>query len=338
MKIRIGFLGAGAWGREVHLPALDFLRRNPVDGFDVEVVALCEQQADVAREVAAEFGIPRVFATLADLLAHDGVDCMAVVVQPRKLEAVVEPIAARGLPLLMEKPPTLTSAGARRLAAKVTAPHVVAFNRRYFPLVENFKTLVDALDGPYLVGANFCRSERYDSEQFAAAPASHDFPFMVGTGIHAINLLEHLFGPIAECAPSSVVVPTNGTWGWTAQLRFASGLAGAARILPCSGSSTEWIEVHSQRRSLYLRAGLLYGSIDPPGSIEIHEGGRLVERHLGDASMPRVVSCGFTGEYLDLFRAMRDGTPTRANLGNSVNSMRVCEEIEAARDLRANPN
>ena len=108
-----------------------------------------------------------------------------------------------------------------------------------------------------------------------------------------------------------------GAWGREnhlpalAYLRFASGMAGEMRILPCSGSSTERIEVHSQRRSLYLRAGLLYGAIDPPGSIEIHEGGRLVERIMGDEAMPRVVSGGFVGEYLDLFRAMRDGTPTR---------------------------
>ena len=330
MKIRVGFLGAGAWGRENHLPALAHLQQCRSEGFEVEIAALCEQQADIAREVAAQFGIPRVHATLEDLLARGGVDCMAVVVKPRKLEAVVEAIVPHGLPLLMEKPPTLTSAGARRLAGRVKAPHVVAFNRRYFPIVERFKALVEALDGPYLAGGTFCRSERYDSQRFARAPDAHDFPFMVGTGIHGINLLEYLFGEIVGCDTSPVTVATNLTRAWALQLRFATGLVGQMRILPCSGSSTEWIEVHSQRRSLYLRAGLLYGAIDPPGSIEVHEGGRLVERIMGDEAMPHVVSGGFVGEYLDLFRAMRDGTPTRANLANSINSMRLCEAIEAA--------
>ncbi|HVS53871.1 MAG TPA: Gfo/Idh/MocA family oxidoreductase [Opitutaceae bacterium] len=329
MKIRVGFLGAGAWGREFHLPALAYLRAQRVDGFEVELTALCEQQPEIARAVAAEFGFSRVHATLEELLAAGGIDCVALVVQPRKLEALATRVAAAKLPLLMEKPPTLTSAGARRLAAAVQVPHVVAFNRRYFPLVERFKSLVDALDAPYFASCNFYRSERYDSQRFAAAPDTHDFPFVIGTAIHGINLLEHVCGEIARCAVTPLAVRANRTHAWLARLEFASGLTADARLLPCSGASTEGIEVHSQRRSLYLRAGVLFGTSDLPGSIEIHEGGRLVERIVGESESPRVVQCGFVGEYLDLFRAMRDGGPARATLANSINTMRVCEQIEA---------
>jgi predicted dehydrogenase len=334
MKIRVGFLGVGAWGRENHLPALAYLRQYCLDGFEVELAALCERKPDVARDMAAQFAILRVYATLDALLAAGGIDCLVVVVKPRKLEAVITQLVPGGLPVLMEKPPTRTSAGAQRLAARVKAPHVVGFNRRYFPLVERFKALVDALDGPYLAGCSFYRSERYDSQRFAQAPDTYDFPFMVGTAIHGINLLEHLCGEIVGCDVAPIAVRTNQTYAAVSHLRFASGLAGEMRILPCCGSSTERIEVHSQRRSLYLRAGLLYGTSDLPGSIEIHEGGRLVERIEGDADQSPLIRGGFVGEYLDLFRAMRVGTPTRATLANSVNSMRVCERIEAALSAR----
>ena len=334
MKIRVGILGAGAWAQENHFPALAYLRQHRPEGFEVELAALCERKPDVARDVAAQFAIPRVYATLDALLAAGGIDCLVVVVKPRKLEAVIAQLAPGGLPVLMEKPPTLTSAGARRLAGVLTAPHVVGFNRRYFPIVERFKALVDALDGPYLAGCSFYRSERYDSQRFAQAPDTYDFPFMVGTAIHGINLLEHLCGEIAACDVAPIAVRTNQTHAAVAHLRFASGMAGEARILPCSGSSTERFEIHSQKRSLYLRAGLLYGTSDLPGSIEIHEGGRLVERIEGDADQSPLIRGGFVGEYLDLFRAMRDGTPTRANLANSINSMRVCEQIEAALSAR----
>jgi predicted dehydrogenase len=329
MRIRVGFLGAGAWAREFHLPALVYLREHRTEGFAVELAALCERQPEVARETAARFGFSRVHASLDAMLGEGGIDCVVVIVKPRKLAAVVAQLAPTRLPLLMEKPPTLTSAGTRELATLVQAPNVVAFNRRYFPLVEQFKSLVDSLEGPYLAACNFCRSERYDSQKFAAAPDTYDFPFVIGTAIHGVNLLEHLCGDIVRCDATPLAVRTNGTHAWLAQMRFAGGVAGQARLLPCSGSSTEWIEVHSQRRSLYLRAGLLYGTSDQPGSIEIHEGGRLVERIVGDEAQPMVVRCGFVGEYLDLFRAMRDGTPTRSTLASSVGTMRVCEQIEA---------
>jgi predicted dehydrogenase len=335
MKIRVGIIGAGAWGLENHFPALAYLRQYRPDGFEVELAALCERRSEVARDVAAQFAIPRVYGSLDALLAAGGIDCVAVVVKPRKLEAVLTQIVPGGLPVLMEKPPTLTSAGARRLTGLVQAPHVVGFNRRYFPIVERFKALVDGLDGPYLAGCSFYRSERYDSQRFAQAPDTYDFPFMVGTAIHGINLLEHLCGEITACDVVPVAVRTNQTHAAVSHLRFASGLAGEVRILPCSGSSTERIEIHSQRRSLYLRAGLLYGTSDLPGSIEIHEGGRLVERIEGDADQSPLLRGGFVGEYLDLFRAMRDGTATRANLANSINSMCVCEQIESA--LSAGP-
>jgi predicted dehydrogenase len=330
MKIRVGFVGAGAWAQEFHLPALAYLREHRSEGFAVELTALCERQPETGRDAAARFGFRRVHASLDAMLAEGGLDCVVVVVKPRKLAAVVAQLVPTHLPLLVEKPPTLTCAGAEELAARVSAPNVVAFNRRYFPIVEQFKRLADALDGPYLAACNFCRSERYDSQRFAAAPETYDFPFVIGTAIHGINLLEHLCGTIARCDVTPVAVRTNATHAWLARMEFASGMVGEARLLPCSGSSTEWIEVHSQRRSLYLRAGLLYGTSDQPGGIEIHEGGRLVERIAGDEQQPAVVRCGFVGQYLDLFRAMRDGTPTRSNFANSIGTMRVCEQIEAA--------
>ena len=98
-------------------------------------------------------------------------------------------------------------------------------------------------------------------------------------------------------------------------------------MLPCCGSATEWIEVHSQRQSLYMHYGL-YSAIDYPGRIHIHREGRLEKLVAGQGDAPRLVNEGFVGEYLDFFQAVAHGNPTRSNFQNALHSLRIASEIE----------
>jgi hypothetical protein len=48
----------------------------------------------------------------------------------------------------------------------------------------------------------------------------------------------------------------------------------------------------------------------------------------GQRAASRLVDEGFVGEYLDFFQAVAGGEPTQSNLRNSVNSIRIAEQIE----------
>lgn len=208
------------------------------------------------------------------------------------------------------------------LAREVKVPHVVAFNRRYFPIVERFADLVRRTDGLSFVDAAFTRHHRLDS---APDGQGHgDVPFVVGTAIHTINLLEHLFGEISDCR--ATVFQSGGSPAWLADLQFRSGVAGRMRILPCAGSMTEWLEAHSPERSLYMRYSM-YGA-DYPGRIEVHEAGAPATTVEGDATLPRPANEGFVGEYRELLGLVLGQGRSRSTLAGSVNSMRVAEMIE----------
>jgi len=324
-RIRLGLLGAGAWGRQKHLPAIDYIRRHYADELDIQIAALCEQDSAIADEVCRQYAIGRHYVDLFPFAEDPDLDAYVVVVNPRGLTAVLERLAPRGLPIFSEKPPGWSLAEAQHLAEIVPTPNLVAYNRRYFPITERARAAIAELQAPYYVSCNICRHARPDSQDYAQGlPGA--VPFVMGTAIHELNLLEYLFGPISDCRPTPIASSAQVDH-WHADLAFDGGLTGRMNILPCCGSATEWIEVHSPERSLYIRLGI-YSPIDLPGSIEVHEKGQLVEVIRGDESIPQLVQEGFCGEYLAFFRAIRDGGSTRSTFQSAVNTMRVCQIIE----------
>ena len=328
--INLGFIGTGAWARARHLPALDYIRTSPAGGPDLRLRGVCSLNKQEAAEVAEQYGFERVYETIDELVADDVLDAVAAVVMPVSLEQILPKLVGAGLPVLSEKPPGVNHEQAKRFADMVTVPNVVGFNRRYFPIVEKFKAVADELRDAYYVECSFYRHERLDSKWHRER--GEGIPFVTGTAIHGINVLEYFFGPVRACRTTPLDVPSGDMDAWLANLDFESGLAGRIRILPCCGSATEGVEVHGRHRSLYCDFSM-YSETDYPGRIVIHEAGKLKEVIQGDASEPRLVNEGFVGEYLDLFRAITDGPPTRSSFQNAANSMRVAEAIESNTEM-----
>jgi len=326
-QINVGFLGAGSWGQSRHLPAISYIQEHLSDHFNITISALCERDENIAHEVQRQYNIEKVYNNVDSFAGDERLNCYVVVISPVNLPHVLEKLSHRHVPIFTEKPPGLTTKDTQYLAEIITSPNVVGFNRRYFPIVQRFKEILDETDDVYYVDCNFYRHERYDSKNFREDHRGLALPFVVGTGIHAVNCLEYLFGSIEQCKTTAIELKTNGTEAWLADLDFENGLKGRLKILPCSGSETEWVEAHSQKRSLYLHYSI-YSEIDYPGRIVVHENGKPKEVMEGDTNLPRLVSEGFVDEYIEFFRAVVDGSPTRSNLQNAVNSMRIAESIE----------
>src|SRR5688572_993796 len=137
--LRIGMVGAG-WVTQYHLPAWKKLRGR------ARVVAIADPAAP-AREVRqASFDIADAFASceaMLEAMALDAVD----VCTPREAHApTVAAVAARGLPVLCQKPlaPTLTEAEALVAAIGPGARLMVHDNWRFRPVYRHLKTWLDA--------------------------------------------------------------------------------------------------------------------------------------------------------------------------------------------------
>jgi predicted dehydrogenase len=325
MPLRLAFVGSGNWAQKYHFPALGYVREQGSDEYALHLRGIFSLDGESAAAVAAQVGFERVYASMADLLADEELDAIAVAVSPSALVSVMEQVVTRRLPIFSEKPPGISSVEAGRLADLVDVPNVVAFNRRYIPLNNVFKSVVDEMSDVFFVEGHFFRHNRQDPT------------FALETGIHWVNFMEYLFGEIRTLRNERWPHPQNESWIRLAHLTFASGLRGLLKIFPCTGAQGERLEVHSPERTAYL-----YGPLwADPGEIVIEENEtaevlhkqRLVRRTIPGGLGLEIIERGIVGEYEEFFAAARTGQITRSNFQNAVNSMRVAQAIEEGNDI-----
>ena len=255
-KIRLGFIGTGGMGQCAHI-------RNYATLPNCELVALAELRPELARAVAARYGVPQVYANDRDLLAHAEIDALVAIQQFTAHGKLLPAIVERGLPMIIEKPLARSSEVAVQLAAlaaKCATPLYVAYHTRSDPATmagvallrewqrtgaygqlryirvtmppgnwtaEGFSTLVRT-------------SEDYPSPIEDAWPAGYEgkaakdhFAF-VNYYIHQINLLRHLFG---EDYSVTFADPNGRVMG----ARSASGVTGILEMAPYH-TTVDWQE------------------------------------------------------------------------------------------------
>ena len=178
--IKIGMIGATEWVACQHLPALQYLSQRK----NIAIHGIWNRTRSKAERLATAFGIPRVYNSLSELIADDELDCVSVVVSSSAVGSILQELSQRNLPLICEKPPGKDRDEAKLLAEVVTVPNVVAFNRRYAPLNQQFKRMIDQHHTIHFVECHFYRRHRDDPL------------FVTESGIHGINSLEYFFGTI----------------------------------------------------------------------------------------------------------------------------------------------
>src|SRR3954453_22157979 len=105
--IRLGMVGCGGLTPSGHIPCVAALETDPV-------VAVCDLREEAARRAAARFPGSRVYTDAARLLEEE-LDAVFVCAPPAVHEAVTLAALERGRHVFLEKPPSMSAAGARRL-------------------------------------------------------------------------------------------------------------------------------------------------------------------------------------------------------------------------------
>jgi predicted dehydrogenase len=206
-KIRLGMIGVGTMGQAAHL-------RNYTALPDVEVVAIAEIRPKLGRDVAARYGIPRVYAGHRELLAAERLDGI-VAIQPFGMHVDLVPeLLEKKVPVLTEKPlADTTENGAKVLAAakKTGTPLFLAYNKRSDPATTYAKKQMDEWSANGAVGKltylrltmppgdwiaegfsqNVNTDEKYDAKW---GDWSDPYFKFVNYYIHQVNLIRLLVG------------------------------------------------------------------------------------------------------------------------------------------------
>ena len=147
-KVRVGVYGTGRMASNTHIPNL-----LKLDG--VEIVAVCDVNAEGVKAAAEAFEIPAIYLDGREMVEKEEIDILYSCV-PAFARTDVEALAAeRGIHLFSEKPQSTTMAVPRRIDEAVRKAGVlstVCFRERYRPLFQEAKRL---LEGKRVVHARF---------------------------------------------------------------------------------------------------------------------------------------------------------------------------------------
>ena len=94
-RVRLGVVGAGIWGR-MHVRAY-------VQHPSAELIGICDLNKSRAKHVAEEFGVPKSYTNLDELLAED-LDGVSIVTPDTAHTSVAVRAAEKGVHMLVEKP------------------------------------------------------------------------------------------------------------------------------------------------------------------------------------------------------------------------------------------
>jgi myo-inositol 2-dehydrogenase / D-chiro-inositol 1-dehydrogenase len=298
----------------MHLPALVNLAKSA----DIAYVAVCDLDSRLAEKYARRLPGPKaiVYEDVDRMLADARPDGVLVLVPPPVAAGLIERVARRRVPFLTEKPPAPDTATHRRLIAQVgDLPHVVAYNRRYAPYVQQANEWMRG-HTVQSVTVLFSRHQRRELD-------------FTTTAVHAIDTAWYLAGGDfaamrIEAAPAGQAV-SYFVNGWT---------TGGTRIdivmTPDTASAVEHYTVRSAERTVFLSYPQP-SMMDVPGFVELHEGNKIAEcKSASDfgidaADFPNLG--GILGEQVSFCKVLRGRSDPVSTLANTLQTQRVREAL-----------
>jgi myo-inositol 2-dehydrogenase / D-chiro-inositol 1-dehydrogenase len=216
----IGLVGAGRMGR-THLRALA--------GSDVVKVTAIAEPSAAARQAVAAPGVA-FYESVKELLDQAELDGVLIAAPTDQHGAVIAEVAARGLPILCEKPCGLTAAAARA-SAQVRVPLQVAYWRRFVPGLRQLHDRIAAGDlGSIHLVTCYQWDERPPSPNFRA----HSGGIAIDMGVHEFDQLRWLTGQ--DIGGLSVVTSGSAPDG-------IADVDGAQVILSLTGGATGFVSL-----------------------------------------------------------------------------------------------
>jgi predicted dehydrogenase len=282
-KVRIGFVGVGTMGQCAHL-------RNYAALPECEVVALAELRPNLAKQVAARYGVPRVYASHEEMLAKEHLDGLVSAQQFTRHGTLMPELLKARLPLFTEKP----IAGSIEMGEKVVAaakasgtflmvgyhkrsdPATMAMKRELGVLMDSgelgrlryvritmpagdwiaggFNDLIQASDAPLTIPGDPPPSDMDEATYNA-------YLTFVNYYIHQVNLMRHLLGePYTVTFADAAGVLLVG--------RSASGVTCAIEMSPYN-TTVDWQE----SALVAFERGWL--RLDLPAPLALNRPGRL---------------------------------------------------------------
>lgn len=190
-----------------------------VDG--LRITSCASRNRANAESFAAEHGIARA-RTIDEVRAKPEADALWLCVAADAMAETAGDFATLGLPMFLEKPVGLDPAETEAVRDRISVPHMVGLNRRFYEVLRRGRDLIEAAGGLRAV-------EVHMPEDVAAAPAKHGArtrrQWQYANSVHLLDLFRFFAGEPAEVTAMNDV-RSDADRSYNALIRFAGGARG----------------------------------------------------------------------------------------------------------------
>lgn len=261
-KINIALIGAGGMANSVHYPSLSECE-------DVHLVGLCDLVESKLQATAERFQIEQTFTDYRKMLEKTSPDAVYILMPPQHLFPLVIHCLSQKHHVFIEKPPGITLHQTKEMALaaeKHDCKTMVGFNRRFIPLMQKVKAIVEE-NGPIIQ----CMSTFHKN-----APSALYYDGIIDVltcdAIHAVDALRWIGGGEVEAVASDInSFYSERENSFNALVKFTSGASGYLCTNWTVGGRIHTFEMHARGISAYVNpdAGGCATLRTPEGKTEI---------------------------------------------------------------------
>jgi predicted dehydrogenase len=185
MSFKVCVIGCGQIADTMHGPAYVKYRN---ENNDIEFAGCCDIDEAKAEMFRLKYSFTKSYTDWNKMLTVEKPDAVCLLTPVQFIAPMAEKILSYGIPLLIEKPPGRTKDELLKLiniAEQKNVPHLVAFNRRYAPLIRKTRELAQT----GITSPEQFQSLRYEMHRVKR----HNEDFST-TAIHAIDTVRYICG------------------------------------------------------------------------------------------------------------------------------------------------
>ena len=261
-KVNIALIGAGGMANGVHYPSLSECE-------DVNLVGLCDLVPSKLQSTAERFGIEQTFTDYKQMLEKTSPDAVYILMPPQHLFPLAIHCLSQQHHVFIEKPPGVTLHQTKemaRAAEKNGCKTMVGFNRRFIPLLQQVKTMVEKR-GPIIQ----CMSTFHKNTP-GALYYDGVIDVLTCDAVHAVDALRWLGGGEVKAVASDInSFYSERENSFNAIVKFTSGASGYLCTNWAVGGRIHIFEMHAREISAYINpdAGGRAVIHTPEGTTEI---------------------------------------------------------------------
>ena len=322
--VRVAVAGLGYWGPNI--------ARNMAAIPGCEVAWLCDASERARERIAGSFPAARTTADLADALADESVDAVALATPVPTHAELAEAALAAGKHCFVEKPLATNAADAERVvqaAERTGRILMVGHLLEYHPAVTRLKELIDAdeLGELYYIYGNRLNLGKLRADENA----------LWSLGAHDVSVALHLIGeePV-ECVAQGASYVRQGVQDVAfCFLRFPSGVVAHLHL--------SWLDPHKERRITVVGAKRMASFDDMliEGKLTVYDKGfdedtttwgEYIQR-TGDTFSPRIPNREpLRLECEHFIECVRTGAAPRSDGASGLRVVRVLQSLQESLD------